>query len=336
MAQLSGRPTILDVAAASGLSRSVVSRVLTETGSVSPRAREKVLAAAVKLGYRPNTAARTLVTGRSQIIGALIRKVTDPGYSHLMVGLQDRASHYGYRILSVTGNLDVESERAGLHTLLSLPVDGLVIGSGRLSPTAIVEVASRAATVVCWRDVPGLDVVRVDEQQSADVLLNHLADLGHRTIGLLTVKDHYSAVARLKAIRAAAAVAQVQLVQVTAGYDFDESRSASAALLRDHPEITAVIGLSGWAGVGALSAAEDAGLQVPEQISVACYNAVLFDDIPQLGLTNMRQSNETAAAISIDLIMERLADPSRRPSRRLVPAVLVVGATTGPVRYTRT
>jgi DNA-binding LacI/PurR family transcriptional regulator len=308
-----------------------VSRVFTDTGAVSPKARVKVLAAAKKLGYRPNTAARTLVMGRSKTIGALIRQVTDPGYSHLIVGLQERAAHYGYRILTVTGNLDTESELDGLETLLSLQVEGLVIGSGRLESSEIASVARRAATVVCWRDVPEVDVVRVDESASAATLIRHLAALGHRDIALLEA-EHHNATARIRAIRAAAAKHGVTLRRVPAGYLREECEEATTALIRHQPLVTAVVGLSGWAGVGALSALQDAGLAVPGDVSVACYNAVVFDQIPQLGLTNMRQSNENIAAIAIDTIIERLANPSKPRSRHLVRADLVAGRTTGPVR----
>lgn len=332
MVQASGRPTIIDVAAASGLSRSVVSRVLTGTGSASLEARDKVLVAAAKLGYRPNSAARTLVTGRSQTVGVLVRRVTDPAYSHLIVGLQDRATHYRYRTLTVTGNLDVGSERDGLQTLLSLQVDGLVIGSGSLSADAIIDVAQRAATVVCWRDVPGVDVVRVDERSSAEELLGHLAGLGHRIMGFLTVRNSLNAVAKSRAVRAAAARLGITLINVPASYDLKDAYQATQVLVRDHPEVTAVIGLSGWAGVGALTALTDAGLSVPGDVSVACYNAVELDDIPQLGLTNMRQSSETAAAFAMDMIMDRLADPAKRPSRHLISAELVLGKTAGPAR----
>ncbi|MEV6283981.1 LacI family DNA-binding transcriptional regulator [Kribbella sp. NPDC051770] len=326
------RPTILDVAAEAGLSRSVVSRALTGTGSVSEAARSQALAAAERLGYRPNTAARTLVTGRSKTIGALIRKVTDPGYSHLIVGLQERATHHAYRVLTVTGNLDVDSERAGLDTLLSLQVDGLVIGSGKLPPETISKVANRVPTATCWRQVPGVDSVQVDEQRSADALFEHLATLNHQHVAVLAVRNHFSAEARLAAIAQAAERHDLKLLHVDAGYDLDECTKATALLLQTNPEVTAVIALSGWGGVGALTALEAAGLQAPRDMSVACFNAVLFDDIPQLDLTAMAQSHEEAAALAVDLIMDRLADRGRPAQHRTIQSTLHRGKTTGPAR----
>ncbi len=329
-----GRPTIHDVARVAGVTRSVVSRALTGTGSVSPRARERVLAAAAELGYQPNRSARTLVTGRSRIIGALARKVTDPAYGYIIAGLQDRATHHNYRVLTITGNLDTTSEREGLQTLVSLQVDGIVVGSGRLSNKSILEIARHTATVVLGREVPGVDAVDHDETHTTAELLGHLWELGHRTVGFLAVPTQYNrgAVTKTKSLREVATHLGMTLVVENAGNEFAPSREATTRLLASHPDVTAVLGLTSFAGLGAISALEAAGLRVPEDMSVACFNDPLLGDIPQLGLTGVLQSQEELGHQAVDLIIERLADPSRPVQRRLVVGTFRTGTTTSRVR----
>lgn len=329
----SRRPTIIDVAREAGVTRSVVSRALTGNGSVSQVARERVLAAATKLGYQPNVAAQALVGGRSKTIGALVRRVTDPSYAHLIVGLQERASSYGYRILSVTGNLDTASERAGLETLLSLRVDGIVIGSGRLSNKAITEVSQQVPTVMLWRDVPGVDVVRADERPTSEALFRHLSELGHRVVGFLSAPTQYNrgAVAKSESVRTTAAKLGIEIVAVKAGYDYEECRAATTRLLSERSDVTAVLGLSGWAAIGAMAAVDSVGLRVPDDVSVACFNSPLFDDVPQLGLTSVRQPPEDAAGLAVDLVLERIQGSDVPPQKRLITGTFRSGRTTGPV-----
>lgn len=326
----SGRPTIIDVARTAGVTRSVVSRALTGTGSVSQRAREQVRAAVAELGYQPNSAARTLVTGRSGIIGALARRVTDPMYASIIAGLQERATYYNYRVLFITGNLDTASEREGLKTLVSLQVDGIVIGSGRLSNRAITEVAGQTAAVVVGRKVPGVDMVDHDESGTTADLFDHLLRLGHRRVGFLAPPTQYNrgAVGKTDSVRGTAARLGIELVSESAGYEFGQCREATSRLITAHPEISAVVGLSGFAGLGAMTALEAVGLRVPGDISVACFNDPLLDEIPQLALTGVRQAQEDLAHQAVDLILERLSDPGRAPQRRLVTGTFHPGATT--------
>ena len=334
MAVSAGRPTIHDVARVAGVTRSVVSRAMTGTGSVSPQARERVLAAAAELGYRPNSSARTLVTGRSHTIGALARKVTDPSYGYVIAGLQERATHYGYRVLTVTGNLDTNSEREGLQTLLSLQVDGMVVGSGRLSNRSILEIAEQTATVVLGREVPGVDSVNHDEERTTDQLLGHLHELGHRALGFLTAPTQYNrgAVAKSAAIRATAARLGMSLVNEAAGNEYEPSIAATARLVAAHPEVTALVGMTSFSALGAMTALTAAGLDVPGDVSVACFNDPLLGSIPQLGLTGVLQSQEQLGHHAVDLVIERLTTPGGPAQQRWVTGEFRAGSTTGPVR----
>lgn len=323
-------PTIKDVAAAAGLSRSVVSRALSGVGSVSPLAADRVRRAAAELGYRPNSAARTLINGRSDTIGALIRQVDTPSYAELIVGLQARATEHHRRILVVTGNLDVDAEIAGLDTLLSLRVDGLLIGSGKLPPVAIAEAAAAVPTVVHGRSSVAADSVQWDESLSARLMLEHLTALGHREIVLFAVPEHYTSEAQLQAIRAESHRRGVTLRETSASYNAAECRVVARTVRDELAGATAVITLSAWAGIGALSGLQDAGIHVPQQMSLVCYDGGFFAPIPGLGLTSVDRDHRFAGRVAVDLIMERIADRRRAVRTRLVPPSLTVGRTTGP------
>lgn len=329
-----GRPTINDVAVAAGVTRSVVSRALTGTGSVSSHARERVLAAAAELRYQPNTSARTLVTGRSRIIGALARKITDPWYAYVIAGLQQRATEHDYRVLTVTGNLDTASERKGLQTLLSLQVDGVVIGSGRLSNKAVLDVAAQTCAVMLGRDVPGVDVVDHDEAATAAQLFDHLRGLGHRNVGFLAPPTQYNrgAVGKTRAVRTAAAAHGITLLPENAANDYEPCVAATARLIDAHPEMTAVVGMTSFAALGAMTALEASGLQVPDEVSVACFIDPLLGGIAQLGITGVLQAQEELGHGAVDLIIERLSQPAAPRRKRFVTGTFIAGTTTAPVR----
>src|SRR5437879_4883704 len=127
------KATISDIARSSGVSTSTVSRVLNEretTVPISAQTRERVLAAAVSLGYRPNLAARALVSGRSQAVAVLVHDISDPYFSEIVRGVGDVASACQYMVLVSSTDRDPVREREYLLRMASVPTDGIILAAG--------------------------------------------------------------------------------------------------------------------------------------------------------------------------------------------------------------
>jgi DNA-binding LacI/PurR family transcriptional regulator len=134
-------PTIIDVAARAGVSKSSVSRVLRGSPLVSEEARAAVLRAIEELGYRPNAAARTLVGRQSHAIGVLVSDLYNPFFPMVLDGIDAVAEEHGYTSLIVMGKRRSQTEEHALDQLLERQVDGIVAVTERLSPEALVKAA---------------------------------------------------------------------------------------------------------------------------------------------------------------------------------------------------
>lgn len=334
MTSLSSAPTILDVAARAGVSKSLVSRVVSGNGSVSAAAREKVMTAVRELGYTTNTQARGLVSGRSGVVGVLLRSSIAPFYGELFRQLQATAERDGFRFVAATGNLDVESEESALETLISLRVDGIVVGSGRLPSAAIAPSAEKIPTVVVGRGAGSAraDVVRYDAAKAAGSVIQQLVNEGHRSAVVLTFPESLSSRPRVEGLRRAAARLGVELFEVLGHFDYEPARSVMERLLADGRQPTAVITLAGGAGHAVCDALELAGLSVPEAVSVVCMDTGVPDPALRWQLSGCRQDIAALAEATWAQLRDRMQEPGDPLRKRLVAPIEVAGSTLGPLR----
>jgi DNA-binding LacI/PurR family transcriptional regulator len=338
--------TLATVAQAVGVSRMTVSNAYNRPDQLSPELRGRILATAHELGYSgPNPVARTLSRGRASAIGfvldyPLTRAFTDPATMQLLQGVASGCEERGLGLSLVP---KIEGRDAAL--VQSALVDGFVVFCTRPDDPRIVAVRERRLPYVLIDYAPGAErpVVGIDDAGGARAAAQHLVDLGHRAFGLLLpypldattaaeaerVVDRHVGAARLAGWRDALAGAGVDWAAVPVAADADGSRASGARaagrLLDRADRPTAIIALSDLLALGALDAAAERGISVPDHLSITGY-----DDIPEAALvspalTTVRQPHERKGSEAVRLLLE----PDPPPAVEL-PTELIVRASTGP------
>jgi len=271
--------TIRDVAEAAGVSIATVSRVLNNINHpVGAETRQRILAAAESLGYRPNIAARSLRTDRSATVGIIADDIVGPFATKIIRGIQDRLRQAGYLCVIISADWDPEAEREAIHDLISRSIDGIIF-SETWHNTAVesLDIASKPYVFVHRQfAAPGQYSTIPDEHHGAHLAMTHLIGLGHRRIGYINGPEHYYASAlRLDGYQEELARAQIAFDPALVGcgdWGLDSGYAAMVRLLDAQPRLTALFAGNDLMAAGAIYALQDAGLRVPEDVAVVGYD----------------------------------------------------------------
>ena len=328
----SGRPGIVDVAARAGVSHITVSRVINGRPSVSEATKLRVTEALRALGYRPNTAARALVTGRSSTIGVVCYNTAMYGASAALLGLEQAARARGYSVafvgLTSTDRLAVEDaiQRLRLQT-----VAGIVAVSPQAAMAeAVRHVSIEIPTVAIWgHPGPTIPTVSSAETAGARLATTHLIDLGHRNIAHLAgPKDRVSTKERQRGWRMALKEHGLRARPPVHGDWSAQSGYAAGKRILADAAVSAIFVANDQMALGVLRAIHETGRRVPDDISV-----VGFDDVPDAAyfsppLTTIRQDFARLGQRGFELVLEAIEGRGTLQSSSL-PVELVVRATSG-------
>ena len=329
----SSRPTIIDVAASAGVSKSLVSLVMRGAQNVSLEKRQLVLATAAELGYRPNGVARALVQRRSNLLGVLLSDLHNPFFAEVIDGVQAEAGAHGYSTIMSVVDLREHAERRALDTLLELRIDGLILASPMLETGGITSASKEVPVVlVARRSRSNVDSVSNDDPTGAGLVVQHLADLGHRRIAHIDGGGGAGAAERRKGYERSMTKRGLEdCIQIVAGSYTDEGGRQGIAALFDAPQRpTAVFVANDLAALGALSALDERGLRVPEDVSVVGYDNTALAAVSQIHLTTVDQPRPDMGRTAVKLLLERLTMQRDVARHVLIPPTLVVRGTTAP------
>jgi LacI family transcriptional regulator len=325
------RVTIADVARHAQVSKTTVSHVLSGKRPVSATTRDRVERAIDTLGYRPNGLARSLRTRRTHMIALIVPDLTNPYYPALARGLEAGMEPDGYRAFICSSDGDPVRERAYLREVCDRGVDGIVLDSFHLTVDDLHHATGGRLPLV-WiggapMEHPGVDSVRSDDDAGAYAATAHLARGGHRRIAMVD-GPLGSGVARRNGYRRALADAGLPAhpdPPPRTDWTRDGGRRAVADLLRLASRPTAIFCSNDLTAIGALDAARDAGLEVPEDLAI-----VGFDDIEAAALVTPALTTVVNPAVDIGrtaagILAERMTGRYDGPARTVtLPSPLVV------------
>jgi len=332
-------PVMADVARLAGVSHQTVSRVLNAHPSVNPATRARVERAIAQLGYRPNTAARALVTRSTRTLGVISVDTSNYGPSSTLFAIEGAARAAGYFVNFVSlRDIDRVHMKEAVDHLMGAGVDGLVV----IAPLRSVVEALRGLTT----DVPLVEVeasdlfaetgIVVDQRGGAQAATRHLLDLGHATVGHLAGPAGWlEAEARVRGWQSALGDAGREApVMLQGDWSARSGYAAGRALVGpvQRGELSAVFVANDQMALGLLRAMAEAGVQVPRDLSV-----VGFDDIPESGyyqppLTTLRQDFAEVGRRCIAVLLARIAGATPPTAPAIRPELLIRASTAPPTR----
>ncbi|MER5639143.1 LacI family DNA-binding transcriptional regulator [Kitasatospora sp. NPDC002227] len=328
------QPVMADVAKLAGVSHQTVSRVLNGAPHVRADTRERVLAAIRELDYRPNSAARALVTRRSQTLGVVSFDSTLYGPASMLDGIERAARSAGY-FVSVTSlrSLDGRSVQEAVDRLRDQGVDGVVVIAPQTSAVSAVARLSSSVPLVAVGsgDQTRVPMVSVGNRSGAEAATRHLLDLGHRTVHHLAGPANWlESQDREEGWRRTLEAAGAPVPSVERG-DWSARSGYQAGLrIAELTEATAVFCANDHMALGLLRALHEAGRSVPGDISV-----VGFDDIPEAGyfippLTTVRQDFGELGRRALELLVEELEGVQHSSTRVEIAPEMVLRRSVGP------
>ncbi|MFJ9727315.1 LacI family DNA-binding transcriptional regulator [Streptomyces sp. NPDC101209] len=334
--------TMADVARSAGVSVATVSHVLNGTRPVLPHTRQSVLDAIDRLGYTPNTLARSLVTSRTRSIGLAVSAISNPYFTEILQGVEAAALAAGHGLLIADPHDDPAHERTVVQLLHERRVDGMIVAPSA-EPRELLTYLARhdVPTVFLDRLVEGdtegsgaprdggprFDQVCAESAEPTARLVAHLAGLGHRRIALIAGLPGLSTTReRIAGYRQGLTAAGLPHDDALLAHGDSESAGAAratAALLSLAAPPTALVTANNAMTLGALRTLRDRGLSVPDDMALCCFDDFPWADLFSPRLTAIAQPGREIGTQAVRLLLERLAAPDRPARTVRLPCAFV-------------
>lgn len=304
------RPTLRDVAKVAGVSLGMASRVLGEYGSFSDETRQKVQAAAKKIGYRPNTLARSLRLGRTKAIGVVVANIASYHWTTFVRGIEKAAAERGYQVILGTTSDDPEAEKRYVRALFERHVDGIVLSPSSENEEYLAELARGGFPMVLVESnsaLIGAPTINIDDRAAAKVATEHLLKLGHNRIGLVAgLQDLASGKNRLMgyqdALASAGLAVDEELIRF-GGYTAEGGYGATHELLTLPQRPSALVICNESMTGGAVKCLKDLQVTVPSEISLVAFDDPAWASFCTPALTTVRTPRMEVAKLAFETLI---------------------------------
>lgn len=326
-------PSIVDVAREAGVSTATVSRAINTPEKVAQKTRRRVNAAIEKLQYNPEENRSTLSAALTHMILIIIPDFSNMFFSDILSGMNESALKNGYSLLVAASNSIIERERELVKLLDKRQADGVIFLSPLLSDEELKRISFRYPLVQCceYSETSALTHVSIDNYDACRTAMEYLISLGHRKIAMLSSTNRFiSTKQRESAYKAALSEHGIDLIpglQRRGTYSFFSGYENMRQLLKHPQRPTAVLAVADTVAAGAMRAISEAGLRVPEDISVIGFDNVDLCSMITPTLTTMSQPRKRLGMTAVELIMEKISGDTEQKSIYL-PHELIVRQST--------
>lgn len=328
---------IKDVAREAGVSTATVSHVINQTKFVTEKTRQKVLSAVEKLNFYPNAHARTLASGRSNIIGLLISDISNPFFPELVKSIEAEAFEQGFNIMLFNTNYDAGRAADYVRRLIELKVAGVALMTAELDPALIDELARKEVRVV-FNDLgivsEHMSNIVLDYSAGIEEAVRHLVSLGHKRIA------HIAGSSRIRSgvIRRDAFIETVnrflpeaeEILIFEGDFRFESGRSAAMEILNLEKLPTAVVVANDMMALGAMQEFKNAGLLIPQDISIVGFDDIAFASLAEPPLTTVCSPRVEIGRRAIEVLIKTIKLPNQSGEEVKIPTYLIIRKSTAP------
>ena len=318
------RPDIHAVARHAKVSIATVSRTINKVPTVDPKLAQRVLKAIDDLGFSPNTQARSLVSGKSRMLGLIVSEITNPFFPELIQGFEEVAVENGYEILISSTNYDTRRMESCIQRMLERKVDGVAVMTFGIETPLLDRLAERNVPLVFVDNSPQgslFSAIEVDYFHGIREGVQHLAVLGHRKIGFISGPlNLYSSQARQKAFLRA--IAEIGLNANTewlpeGDHTLEGGIAAMKKTLKAQDLPTAIMCSNDMTAIGVLHALYGTGYRVPDDFSVIGFDDVNIAQFTLPPLTSVQMSRRELARCAVTALRDHL-EPRPQPTPQAV------------------
>lgn len=322
--------TIREVAKRAGVSVATVSRVLNKKGYVSQETKERVLLAIEDLKYKPNDVARSLFKGKSKLIALLVPDIMNPFFPELARSVEDVCSAHGYTFVLCNTDNSMEKELSYITALQQKSVDGLIVVSSTLTKEHTEEI--KVPIVSLDRTFSAnVTTVKSNNRQGAKLAAEYLKSIGCKRIAHVTGPESASNTReRLKGFMDVVRNDHwfISDYIVSGNYNMSVAKEAITDLLLKHPEIDGLFAGNDVMAVGALKAAEQLNIRVPDDLSIIGFDGITLGETTTPTLTTVAQPIYKMGSRAAELLIEQINDPSILKKTEELPVKLIVRQST--------
>ena len=325
--------TLEDIARALNVSKMTVSRAINNHPEISRETRERILATAQKMNYRPNQFARALMTKQSYLIGIVVPDLMHSYFAEICRGVETHARPAGYQNLICSTDEEPRKEMDEIEALLSR-TDGLIVASAlSVTETKFYKrlISEGAKIVLIDRLLDGLrcSAVTTDDVQVGKLATEHLIELGHRRIGHLRGPDVSTALKRLQGYREAMSKAKLKAIVHDCGFTESDGYTAMQQWIASRNLPSAIFAANDPAAIGAMAAVNEAGLKVPKDVAFVGAGSIHYGDMLRVPLTTVSWSKAEMGQAAAILLLESIDGKKKVRTITVSPELLIRQSSSG-------